>query len=222
MINSLKRSRAVGVSAQAGFTTAIQEVKLDSKVLLLDSPGILLAAESDPDAILRNCVNVERLEEVITPVESILRRCRKEQLLKAYQVADFANVQEFLNQIAKRRGKLRKGGVVDLTAAGRIVLQDWNNGKVPYYTLPPKEEKSQCASEIVAQWSKEFNIQNIEQSDVVILRDTNTSAVGFVSMDTEMGHDKSEGLLEELMDEEASEDMMSDDEGGNGKIEMLV
>lgn len=129
VINSLKRSRAVGVSAQAGFTKTIQEVKLDSKVLLLDSPGVLLAAESDPDNVLRNCVNIERLEDVVTPVESIMRRCRKEQLLKAYQVADFADTQQFLNQIAKRRGKLRKGGIVDLQAAARIVLQDWNMGR---------------------------------------------------------------------------------------------
>ena len=34
LINSLKRSRAVGVSAQAGFTKVVQEVKLDKKVML--------------------------------------------------------------------------------------------------------------------------------------------------------------------------------------------
>jgi len=30
-----------------------------------------------------------------------------------------------------------QGGVLDLDAAARVVLQDWTSGKIPYLSLPP-------------------------------------------------------------------------------------
>merc|ERR1711934_970908 len=102
----------------------------------------------------------------MTPVESIIRRCRKEQLLKAYEVADFATSQEFLNHVAKKRGKMRKGGIVDLQAAARMVLEDWNNGKVPFFTMPPKAKSTALSSELVASWGAEFDIDSLPQDQI--------------------------------------------------------
>src|SRR2546426_491379 len=41
LINSLKRSKAVGVGATPGFTKVVQEIQLDKNVKLLDCPGEL-------------------------------------------------------------------------------------------------------------------------------------------------------------------------------------
>ena len=41
ILNSLKRSRAVGVSPRPGFTTTLQEVVLDRSIRLVDSPGVV-------------------------------------------------------------------------------------------------------------------------------------------------------------------------------------
>jgi nuclear GTP-binding protein len=41
IINSLKRCRAVSTGATPGLTKKVQEVHLDSKIKLLDSPGVL-------------------------------------------------------------------------------------------------------------------------------------------------------------------------------------
>jgi nuclear GTP-binding protein len=43
-------------------------------------------------------------------------------------------------------------------AAAKCVLQDWNSGKIPYYTLPPvkTEQKVHLGAAVVASWSKEF------------------------------------------------------------------
>merc|ERR1711865_970366 len=96
LINSLKRGKVVGTSAQAGFTKSIQEVKLDSKVTLIDSPGVLLAAEDDPDFILRNCTRVDKLTDTTAPVEAIIKRCQKEQLLKMYKTGIVAKCRSTL------------------------------------------------------------------------------------------------------------------------------
>lgn len=74
----------------------------------------------------------------------------------------FSDVQDFLLRIANKRGKLGKGGKPDLKAAARTVLQDWNEGKIPFYTLPP-ERKEIISTEIVSTWGKAFDIQSIIQ-----------------------------------------------------------
>ena len=74
LINSLKRSRACQTGATPGVTKTMQEVQLDSKIKLLDCPGLVLASGnmSDASVALRNAVKVETLEDPITPVVAIL------------------------------------------------------------------------------------------------------------------------------------------------------
>jgi nuclear GTP-binding protein len=123
LINSLKRSKAVGVGATPGFTKTAQvssifvqtqlilnkEIHLDKHVKLIDCPGIVFSNSStDNDIILRNAVKVEQIPDPIEPVEIILKRCKVEQLTRIYNLANFSNVNEFLLQIAQKRGKLNK------------------------------------------------------------------------------------------------------------------
>lgn len=58
----------------------MQEVALDSKIMLLDSPGIVLAAgdASDTTVALRNALRIDSLEDSIAPVEVVLKRTGKE------------------------------------------------------------------------------------------------------------------------------------------------
>ena len=55
----------------------------ESQVKLLDSPGMVLASGdmSNSSVALRNAIKVESLEDPITPVEAILNRCPKEQMM---------------------------------------------------------------------------------------------------------------------------------------------
>lgn len=96
---------------------------MDSKIKLLDSPGLALASQSDPHAALKNAV---LSNDFIEPAEMIFTRTKKEQLVKLYLVADFETSTEFLSSLAKRYGKFKKGGVADVNAAAKILLDDWN------------------------------------------------------------------------------------------------
>lgn len=60
----------------------MQEVQLDSKIKLLDCPGIVLPGgdTSDAAAALRNAVKIENLDDPITPVDAILQRADKKQV----------------------------------------------------------------------------------------------------------------------------------------------
>lgn len=176
LINSLKRSRtAAQVGNTPGMTKVLKEIKLDKNVKLIDSPGVVFASElgeSAGAAALRNCVKVERIEDPIAPVHEITRRCPAEQLMLMYKTGRFSDVDDFLRQVARLQGKLKKGGIPDLKAAARVVLTDWNNGRIPYFTSPPAREanKEHATAEIVGNWSEEFNAEKVfanEQSAVI-------------------------------------------------------
>lgn len=48
--------------------------------------------------------------------------------MSLYKLPSFSSVDDFLYKVATLRGKLKKGGIVDVEAAARIVLHDWNEG----------------------------------------------------------------------------------------------
>lgn len=149
LINTLKRSRACGVAPTPGYTKDVQEVAIEKGLKVLDCPGVVLSTASEgadaAERILRNAVKVEQVHDPIAPVGAIVRRCRAEHLMMLYGIPAFAfegqdgdvRTREFLVQVARSRGRVKKGGVPDLISAARGVLRDWNVGKVPYYTVPP-------------------------------------------------------------------------------------
>jgi len=56
---------------------------------------------------------------------------------RAYRITSWTDSYDFLTQLARASGKLLKGGDPDLNTAARMVLYDWQRGKIPFYTLPP-------------------------------------------------------------------------------------
>ncbi|XP_078520677.1 guanine nucleotide-binding protein-like 3-like protein [Lissotriton helveticus] len=169
LINSLKRARACNVGATPGVTKCLQQVHLDKHIKLLDCPGIVMATStSDAAMILRNCVKIEQLVDPVGPVEAILRRCNKEQIMQHYNIPDFKNTMEFLALLSKRQGKLRKGGVPDHEKAAKIVLTDWTNGKISYFTHPPETHTlpTHISAEIVTEMGKAFDFEELEKGNL--------------------------------------------------------
>ncbi|CAH8343569.1 unnamed protein product [Eruca vesicaria subsp. sativa] len=179
LINSLKRAHVVNVGATPGLTRSMQEVHLDNNVKLLDCPGVVMLKSSANDAsiALRNCKKIEKLEDPVSPVKEILKLCTTEMLVTLYKIPSFEGVDDFLHKVATLRGKVKKGGLVDTEAAARIVLHDWNEGKIPFYTMPPKRDQGEhTESKIVTELAKEFNIDEVysgESSFIGSLRTTN-------------------------------------------------
>ncbi len=47
-------------------------------------------------------------------------------------------------------------------AAAKIVLQDWNDGRIPYYTVPPQRQSEvEGSAALVQQWGQEFNADEV-------------------------------------------------------------
>ncbi|KAJ6237874.1 guanine nucleotide-binding protein-like 3 [Anaeramoeba flamelloides] len=167
VINSLKRSRAVGVGSRAGFTKNITQVSIDKQIKIWDCPGVILSSESssESDLCLRNAVKVEQLKDPIAPIEIILQKCNHEHLQSIYKIDPFQDAADFLKKIAKRRGMIKKGGFFKRKTAACTVIRDWNSGKIPYYTSPPvineEDVGKTIESKIVQEWGKTFEINDL-------------------------------------------------------------
>ncbi|GMH30922.1 hypothetical protein Nepgr_032765 [Nepenthes gracilis] len=164
LINSLKRCHVVNVGATPGLTRSVQEVQLDKNVKLLDCPGVVMlkSGQNDASITLRNCKRIEKLEDPIGPVKEILKLCPAKMLVTLYKIPSFESADDFLQKVATVRGKLKKGGVVDTEATARIVLRDWNEGKIRYYTMPPSRNQGEVLeARIVSELGKEFNVDDV-------------------------------------------------------------
>lgn len=168
LINSLKRCHVVNVGATPGLTRSMQEVQLDRNVKLLDCPGVVMLKSGGNDAsiALRNCKRIEKLDDPVSPVKEILKLCPDRLLVTLYKIPTFSSVDDFLQKVATVRGKLKKGGIVDVEAAARIILHDWNEGKIPYFTMPPtRDQEGHSEAKIVSELGKEFNIDEVYSSE---------------------------------------------------------
>ncbi|XP_053328516.1 guanine nucleotide-binding protein-like 3-like protein [Spea bombifrons] len=219
LINSLKRARACNVGATPGVTKCLQEVHLDKHIKLLDCPGIVMATStSDAAMILRNCVKIEQLMDPVGPVEAILRRCNKDQIMQHYKVTDFRDTLEFLFMLAKRQGKLRKGGTPDHDKAAKSVLTDWVSGKISYFTHPPETHTlpTHISAEIVTEMGKAFDFEALEADNNECLSKVQSAPQGIAmetsGLTTAGGQDVADVELEESSEEtEAPLDSMEED-----------
>ena len=121
-----------------GVTKSMQEIQLDKNIVLLDSPGVVLASKEQSDSlILRSAIKVEDILDPFRPVEALMGRIDKEELLRVYRIADFTKQEEFLGQIARKKGFLQSGGVPNFDQAARSVIRDYLNGKLKFFSAPP-------------------------------------------------------------------------------------
>ncbi|CAG9461190.1 unnamed protein product [Pedinophyceae sp. YPF-701] len=226
IINSLKRSRVANVGNAPGITKVVQEIALDKHVRLLDCPGIVFtAAESEDASALRNCVKVEKLEDPVGPCGIILQRVPAKQLMQMYRIPAFKNVDQFLAHVAKARGRLRSGGTPDIPGAARMVLQDWNAGKIPFFTMPPARANRNVReenAEVVQAMAAEFDMAALQDHEVKVLQAlpgadqsewTQTEGLGQTQVDME----EMDGEEEE--DEEEDEDAFGDESDMDEEVE---
>ena len=146
LINSLTRGKNVGVSNTPGFTKGLQEVILDNNIRLLDCPGVVMS--NDENSILHNVIRTEDIKEPIEVVGKILKKMSQEYFLNTYN-SDISilkgselTIEKIVYLVGEKMKKYKKGGVVDLDKSARIIINDWNLGKLKYYSVPPGIDKN--------------------------------------------------------------------------------
>ena len=185
-LSGTTKRTACPVGAEAGITTALREVKLDNKLKLLDSPGIVFPNTESPDKsskrmseaqlILLSALPPKAISDPVPAITLLLSRLASSQaqlssLLATYNVppllpsANGDMTTDFLIQVARRRGRLGKGGAPNLESAAMAVLSDWRDGRIQGWIEAPSDESEQGRKEIVKEWAKEFKLEGLWGND---------------------------------------------------------
>ncbi|EHB11407.1 Nucleolar GTP-binding protein 2 [Heterocephalus glaber] len=129
------------VTKDTGETKVWQYITLMSRIFLIDCPGVVYPSEdSESDIVLKGVVQVEKIKSPEDHIGAVLERAKPEYISKTYKTDSWANAGDFLEKLAFRTGKLLKGGEPDLKTVGKMVLNDWQRGRTPFFVKPPNAE----------------------------------------------------------------------------------
>lgn len=142
IINTLRKKKVCQVAPIPGETKVWQYITLMKKIFLIDCPGIVppSAKDSEEDILLRGVVRVENVSNAEQYIPSVLARCQVKHLERTYEISGWKNATDFLQMLARKQGRLLKGGEPDESGVAKQVLTDFNRGKIPWFVLPPEKE----------------------------------------------------------------------------------
>lgn len=181
----------------------MREVKIDNKLRLLDSPGIVFPNSPDSNKagrveeqarlVLLNAVPPKEIDDPIPAITLLLKRLSLSpelfgKIVEVYDLPPLHNINgdtttDFLVQVARKRGRLGKGGVPNIHSAALTVITDWRDGRIQGWTDAPQyrptaattSTKSAPASKglvgeqkaIVREWAAEFKLEGLWGDDDV-------------------------------------------------------
>lgn len=141
LLNALKGKKSARVGNTPGLTKNQQWVKTDYGFMILDTPGILSTSRKNQTLInnLKLVNGIENIEddpaELAIILIDILKDLYPGVLKDRYDVDEEADRVAILEDIGRARGTLLRGGEIDYSRAGQILLQDFRSGKLGRISL---------------------------------------------------------------------------------------
>jgi nuclear GTP-binding protein len=165
VINTLRTKNVCKVAPIPGETKVWQYITLTKRIFLIDCPGVVYQShDSETDIVLKGVVRVTNLADASEHIGEVLRRVKKEHLQRAYKIKDWEDDHDFLLQLCKASGKLLKGGEPDLTTGAKMILHDWQRGRIPFFVKPPEEDD--VASEEAEAGEEEITVPGIDKEAI--------------------------------------------------------
>jgi nuclear GTP-binding protein len=142
IINTLLKKKVCTVAPIPGETKVWQYVTLMKRIYLIDCPGVVPPSSTDTptDLVLRGVVRVEKVEHPEQYISSLMAKVKRHHMEKTYDVRGWENSTDFLELLARKGGRLLRGGEADLDGVAKMVLNDFMRGKIPWFTAAPVSE----------------------------------------------------------------------------------
>ena len=130
IINVLVGRAAAKISPVSGFTHGLQMVRISQRMLVIDTPGVLPYKEHDEAK--HAMISAKTVGNLKDPEDSAMKMIERfpEIIERYYGVKHVDDAEETLGMIAVKLRKLRKGGLPDTNSAARMLLRDWQEGKM--------------------------------------------------------------------------------------------
>ncbi|KAL2818801.1 NUC091 domain-containing protein [Aspergillus cavernicola] len=139
IINTLRKKKVCTVAPIPGETKVWQYITLMKRIYLIDCPGVVPPSQIDTpeDILLRGVVRVENVENPEQYIPAVLKRVQPKHLERTYGIKNPGSPIEFLSVLARKGGRLLRGGEPDLDGVAKMVINDFLRGKLPWFTPPP-------------------------------------------------------------------------------------
>jgi hypothetical protein len=130
LINALAGRASAKASSQSGFTKGYQFVKAGNRILLLDTPGVIPFKEDDE--VKHALIGSKSANQIKDPDMVVLELIKQLQgrVELYYDVEPCEDGFDTIEVIAKKLGKLIKGGEADIDSTSRMIIKDWQTGKI--------------------------------------------------------------------------------------------
>ncbi|CAA7265862.1 unnamed protein product [Cyclocybe aegerita] len=222
VINTLKSNKVCRVAPVPGETKVWQYITLTKRIYLIDCPGIVPASAHDSQAatVLKGVVRVEALATPSEHIPVLMERVKPIYLSRTYGIdlpekddpTKSWEPEEFLDKLARMKGRLLKHGEPDLDSVAKIILSDWVRGRIPFFVPPPERSEDLNAAE--AKQRKKNDLKGKGKA-------TSEAEVPGVKQNLKTLIQKNTFLPEDIqkMDEEPKEDEdedVDDDASGSG------
>jgi ribosome biogenesis GTPase A len=140
-INSYAGKACAKTGNRPGVTKGKQWIRLSKNVELLDTPGILWPKFEDQAVGLRLALIGSIRDEILNTDElaiELIRFLRENYsgiLAERYEVSEDGELSDILNEIAKNRHCIGKGGELDYSKAAALLVDEFRGGKLGKITL---------------------------------------------------------------------------------------
>lgn len=142
LINRLAGVNHTKIENRPGVTRAKQWIKIAERLQLLDTPGILPPKFDDQNVALKLAWTYAISDEVhdLEPITYLLLETLAKKnpagIYERYKLEKLPTIgQEILEIIGFKRGCIRKGGLLDVDKAVKLVLSEFRAGKIGRVTL---------------------------------------------------------------------------------------
>ena len=143
LINRLAGVNHTKIENRPGVTRAKQWIKIDNGLDLLDTPGILYPKFDDQEVAMKLAWTyaisdeIHDLEIIVNKLLEVLAEKYSQGLIERFKIEPPipTSGNELLEIIGRKRGCIRKGNIVDLEKAQRIILNEFRSGKLGRITL---------------------------------------------------------------------------------------
>jgi len=170
VINTLREKKVCKVAPVPGETKVWQYITLFSRVFLIDCPGVVPAdpANTETQVILKGVVRIENIDDPVPHIETVLNRVETKFLVQIYGIEKWEDYVDFLAQLARMRGKLLKGGEPDFNTVSKMLLHDWQRGKLPWFVPPPNSTTEGPGDEDPDENEQDMQVENVSHQEETI------------------------------------------------------
>jgi ribosome biogenesis GTPase A len=135
LINLLIGKNSAKTGAEAGFTKGVQKLKLTPEITLLDSPGVIPDEEYSgvkKDLIFKQTKVGARTYSQVKEPELIINSLFQEypKILQDFYKIKSKNSEEFIEELGRKKGFLKKGSEVNADKTARLIIKDWQEGHI--------------------------------------------------------------------------------------------